>query len=205
MPDQSSSTTTTEAPQTPPSSRPPRRSGGVRPPAFTAAATPDPDLSVSAPAYGSELGSEPAGPAMPPPLDEPLSGPPGSSPASGPDLPVASRRALERSIREGLKGAGHFANLSLTATDDEQLYGVYLLDEDDQKDLAAPLASLAARHATPGVLNPDLADALAALVALAVYASKQLGKLRELRRQRTAGPAPYVDVDHTPPGESAAA
>ena len=180
----------------------------VRPPGFQAPplevdplvpgpAMVDPDhLPLSGSGHPLPTEPEPESPAQ-----ESKPGNAGSSSGAVPSSPISSIEALERAVAEAIAGAGELANQGLT-TEAQEAAGLYLTDPDDQKRLAGPLASLLARRAGPGLLNPDLADALAAAIALALYASKQLTKLRELKRARSRGQEP---TDHTPTEDVAAA
>lgn len=150
---------------------------------------------ASAPPSVSELGPELSGPATPHDSAAPPSAPAPSSLVSGTD-----RKALERAVAAAVSGAGEFANASLT-DDEQEAVGLYLVDEDDEARIAKPVASIMARHATPGLLNPDLNDAISAAIAIALYASKQLSRLRELKRAKVRGLLP---TDHTPEQEQAA-
>ena len=201
-------TSTTTSPTSDTSSSSPRRPRRAAAPGFRAPAPPSPEEvagareRLAAPAgsasdspSASALDSAPSLPAPLPELDEPKPAPSPSSPASSTD-----RKAIERAVAAAVAGMGNLANTAAT-TDEQQDAGLYLVDEQDEQAIAKPVASLLARNAGVGILSPNLSDIVAAAVAVAVYASKQLQTLRDLRRARTAGLLP---TDHTPHEENAA-
>lgn len=96
-----------------------------------------------------------------------------------------SKRTLRDAARAAVLGAGGIAHEFLAQQEAQQQVGLYLADEQDAEAIGDPLASIAHRHGgIGGAANPDLGDAIAAIVGLAVYVSKQLGRAREARRLR---------------------
>lgn len=88
-------------------------------------------------------------------------------------------------------GVTALANELLTVDDAEREYGVYIADEQDAHGIAVPTSRMLSRRMREdGVLNPDLADAIAAFVALAGYVSKVFRRRAELRRLRATDEQP---------------
>jgi hypothetical protein len=70
----------------------------------------------------------------------------------------------------------------------EQIPDLWLADEDDHRDVPAPIARIIYRRLPAGsdeLGNPDLADAVEAFIALWFYARKQFRKLRDWRRVKS--------------------
>ncbi len=147
------------------------------------------------------MGEPPASPGQVDGLD--LDGEaPGSAPPSADSMPEpespptvsrplspVDRRQLQEAIRQGVRSAGGLLNETVTRDELELNSGLYLTDEQDENGLAVPLAEIIGRRGDLGAAaaNPDLADALRALIALAVYIAKQLNLIRHLRRVRRVG------------------
>jgi hypothetical protein len=119
--------------------------------------------------------------------DEPLSNDPDDD--SGSPAPSTARktgrvklRELKVLAREAIKTAGGFANNLLTAPGStERAYGLYVPDDDDEKSISEPLASLASRRVPEGADNPDVADVVRLLFGLLIYGMKQRDKAHQLR------------------------
>lgn len=198
---------TKERPQDRPPSSPGRKvaAPGFLPPATESPpAGPDyltPPLGPpgSGPLPGSESVLPPIGAELP---EQPrTTDPTGSSPASStePVRPI-DRRALERAIAQAVRTGGKFANAQLTDPDEHEA-GIWLTDDDEDHGIARPVASILARHGGPGIVNPDLSDALSAMIVVAAYLSRQLGRIRELKRARMRAGMP---TDHAPAEDEAA-
>jgi hypothetical protein len=141
-------------------------------------------------------------PPPPPPPSSPEPGRPGEGSETGSATDGSDRDRQRRSsspgrttnplafvepIEAGVNGISALANELLTADDTEREYGVYLADEQDAHGIAVPTSRMLSRRMREdGVLNPDLADAIAAFVALAGYVSKVFRRRAEIRRLRAA-------------------
>lgn len=102
-----------------------------------------------------------------------------------------SKKAVKDAARQAVLMAGGVAH-QLGARDElAQQAGLYLTDEDDAQAIGDPLANMANRRGGLGAAgNPDLADAIAALIGLALYVVKQLARwnaVKAARRNRAAG------------------
>jgi hypothetical protein len=172
--------------------------------------TPSPSPSVSgplmfqAPEWEPEPAtstSEPASPSDLPPLPEswPSSdvdeasasdrddapSAPSSSPASSGSRTSFTQKATQEGARKAVEMAGGVAHQLLARDDAAKAAGVYLTDADDQAGIGNPVGSIVHRHGFLGdVGNPDVVDGINALIALGVYAWKQVGRLREAARMR---------------------
>lgn len=73
----------------------------------------------------------------------------------------------------------------LTRDEADRVVGLYLADEQDTEGISRPVAGILSRRSDAlGGGNPDLADGVGLLLALAAYAAKQLGRAREARAIR---------------------
>ena len=121
--------------------------------------------------------------------------------ASGATPSIADRRQIKAAIAAGVELLG--VQLHMQAADREPMAaesGLWLADEQDKEGIAEPVSAIVARRGGPGIVNPDLGDAIAAAIALAVYLSKNLNlraKIRQLRRAEHLPPAdePAGDPD----------
>lgn len=142
-----------------------------------------------------------AGDSAPP---RPADGSAGAPPRSGRrgSSPFA-RRELEAAVEAGVGGITTLAHETLTRDELERDAGLYLADEQDLKGIAKPVAGIMARRAETmeAIANPDLSDAIAAAVALAVYLTKQLRRVSRVRRARAAG----ISLEQLTEAEAAAA
>jgi hypothetical protein len=126
------------------------------------------------------------------PLDDLSDAPHRSSRTSSAENPM-SKAAMRDAARQGVKIAGTTAHELLVHDEAGAAVGLYLADDDDAEAIGDPLANIAYRRGGLGaVANPDLADALAAMVGLALYAMKQLQRRRlakQLRNRPSTAPA----------------
>ena len=124
-------------------------------------------------------------------LPDPSEPGPTSSPGSSASPSVGSKRVLRDAVRSGVMMAGGVAH-QLLARDQAAIdVELYLVDAEDAEAIGDPLANIANRRGGIGIAgNPDLADAIACLIGLALYAAKQIARLaaaREYRRSVAAG------------------
>ena len=157
---------------------------------------PDPDPSESPSESPSDPTSLPYPPDDSPSASDELSDGPTDPSGAGRTSSTASsgsalsKRALRDSCRKGVLVAGgvaHTLHGFLTHDEIAKAYDVYLADEDDAQAIGDPLASIAQRRGGLGAAgNPDVADALAALIGLAMYGMKQLARFGEARAYRHA-------------------
>lgn len=154
--------------------------------------TSDPSLPASLPSLDPSEGS-------PSPSDEPSdelraesAGAPTSS--RGSSGSALSKRALRDAARRAVLMAGSVAHAVLARDAAQQQVGLYLADEDDAENIGDPLASIAQRRGGIGAAgNPDVGDAIAALIGLAMYGAKQFARFAEARAY-TASAAPATEV-----------
>src|SRR6185437_2891239 len=134
---------------------------------------------------GSGTGSLLDGPSAPS-EDGPELGSSGRSRSSKPRQPgsAATRRKMRLAARKSLVGFSHIAHGNLARDDLDEFANVYVMSDDQAKLIADPLANIGARRIElAGVAgNPDLADALAAIVGFAVYVLDQLAIRSEVRK-----------------------
>lgn len=111
-----------------------------------------------------------------------------SSKASSAEANPLSKATLNKAMGQGVAMAGTMAHHYLTRDDLDKEALLWLADEDDQKAIGEPLAAIAGRRGgVAGSLgNPDLADALNAMVGVAVYVSKQIQRMQIIRQFRKA-------------------
>lgn len=130
-------------------------------------------------------------------LPDPSDAPPRSSKGSSGN--ALSKRTLRDAIRQGVLMGGAVAHQLLPRNQAEREVGLYLADEDDAQAIGDPLASIAHRRGGLGeaAANPDVADAIAALIGLALYVAKQIGRYAAARELRQNGPS-----ESTPDGLS---
>lgn len=140
-----------------------------------------PPTSPSGPRASSP--SETASPSDGPGLDP---GTEGTSSRESSARPL-SDKALRHAVRQGVLMAGRGAHEVLAREADDRALGLYLTDAEDAENIGDPLASLAARRGgVAGMANPDVSDAIAVLIGLAVYISKQFARWRAAREARAA-------------------
>lgn len=125
------------------------------------------------------------------PSDPSEAGPRSSTGSSAKAPSTASKRALRDAVRAGVMITGSLANEFLARDQATATVGLYRTDEQDAEAIGDPIASIVNRHGGIGTAgNPDLADAIAALIGLALYARKQLSlwlTAKEHRRFLAAG------------------
>lgn len=189
---------------------PPSPEGPSSPPSQPTPATPpaEPKASRKAPPPLFKPPSQPGAPADPPPTRPvpppatPAAAPPGADSAAGSPIDEIGRGRKQRSaspgrptnplafvepIEAGVLGVSVLANELLSRDELERDTGVYLAEPEDAHGIAVPASRLLSRRMREdGVLNPDLADAIAALVALAGYVSKVFRRRAQLRAERAA-------------------
>jgi hypothetical protein len=103
---------------------------------------------------------------------------------------------LRDTITNALVIAGHQAhNLAGSRTEGQRAVGLYVMEREDAEPIAEPLSRIAQRNATIGKVSPDTADALAAMMALAGFATKQIEKSQQARRLDQAMTAGQVVPD----------
>lgn len=99
--------------------------------------------------------------------------------------------------RKTVRGAGVLAHKYLTRDEVDRFVGLYLTDEEDERDIGDPLGKIVKRHAPLGDAgNADVIDGLNALAGLVVYAFKQVDRIRaaaKVRRQLAAEAAAHQD------------
>ena len=165
------------SPPRPPIFKAPAAETASRPPTNPRPSPPEPDRPDEASATGSDGKGSPDKPRR--------SGSPGRT----------NPLALVDPIKAGIVVGSNFANHALARDEDELEAGIYIADEDDAEKIARPTSRLLVRRMREdGLLNPDLADALEALVALAGYIGKVLQRRAEHRRSRAAA-EPVVAED----------
>lgn len=147
-----------------------------------------------------------------PPLSDPLAGSPSDSdelpgPSSEDDesdrissrassrARAAAERAQQLAARKAVQMAGAMAHQYLARDEAAQTVGLYLVDDEQARAIADPLARIAARHAPAdsAVNNPDVADGLAAMMGLADFVRVTIEKQSEATALRVSG---RVLVEH---------
>lgn len=139
--------------------------------------TPDPSLDEGAGAGDWSSGDESA-------TSDP--GPSGASRTSSKASSgsALSKKPLQEAARTAVLAAGAAAGEALT-DDAGKAVELYVTDEADAAAIGDPIASIIGRHGGLGdAANPDLGDAIAAGVGLAVYVWKQLGRWKAARQVR---------------------
>lgn len=124
-----------------------------------------------------------------------------STPSDVPPAPPSpiSRKALRQSARDTVQGLSQIASDNLTRDELEAASGLWVASDDHAKLIGDPAANIVARRlSAAGVAgSPDVADALAMLAGLCVYALHQLALRGAIRRHRAKiGPAaaPVYDI-----------
>lgn len=146
-------------------------------PGFESASEPDEDNRESAAPRGSQ--------------------PPGSSPGSTPR--AFARKEIAGAIEAGIVGVSVLVHENLARDQLDEDFRVYIVEDEEAQRLSKPLASIASRHlgTGAGAANPDLADAIAAAIQLAVYVARQL-KLRATIRRLRRGTVPEEHLAEQP-------
>ncbi len=141
---------------------------------------------------------------LPPQLDEPDLPDPDESESDPPPSPRKTRGssrvsfaddgAIREAVEVAFRATGAGLNSRLAPEDEPDLW---LTDDQDQERFAPPVASLIARRVPEDMATPDLADAIRALIALALYVGKQADRWMALRRRRRLARQPDVaETDH---------
>lgn len=102
---------------------------------------------------------------------------PTSSEASTPaERKPFSSAALRRVCRRGVIIAGGMAHQALARTQGQRAVALYEADQEDAKNIGDPLAGIAGRRGGIGgkAANPDVEDAVSALLGVANYVTKQV-------------------------------
>lgn len=103
---------------------------------------------------------------------------------------------LRDTITNAVMIASHQAhNLAGSRTEGQRAVGLYLVEREEAETVAEPLSRIAQRNATVGKVSPDTADALAAMMALAGIATRQIEKGNQARRLDAAMTAGQVVPD----------
>jgi hypothetical protein len=122
-----------------------------------------------------------------------------SSPASsGSRSPgaIVGKAAAKATAAQAVIIAGGMAHRIAARTEMQQQIGLYLTDEQDAESIGHPLGEMVARRGGVAgkALSPDANDALAALMGIAQYVSKQVAKIvqiqqveQQLRAQQAPG------------------
>jgi len=99
-----------------------------------------------------------------------------SKASSGSAVRPLAKAAQKAAIAKGVLIGSEMAHRFAARTEGQQRVGLYRADEEDAEGVADPLADILGRHGgvTGGLANPDAADAVRMMVALAGYASKQI-------------------------------
>lgn len=170
----------------------PRR---LRPPLFHEpdSTSPDPSLEATTQEPGDQGYVSDSGP------DEPKEDRGRSAPRGSSRRELFDGKDLAEAIEGGVIGVSVLMHENLTRDDLERDAELYIADEADAKNLSQPLAGIAERRmgAAARAASPDLADAVAAAIALAVYITKQLKKWSAIRRIRRGVPAQPDPVEQT--------
>ena len=112
---------------------------------------------------------------------------PTSSRASSAE-PVLSKAAIREAARNLVIGAGEAAHEAFARDEIDQQVGLWLTNDGDAENIGDPLARIVARRDVLGATgNPDVGDAIAAAVGLAVFGWRQLQLWNAARRIRRAG------------------
>lgn len=153
------------------------------------------------------IGAEDWGSPDPEPSDplEQSDAPPTSSKASS--VSATSKRAVRDAARQAVLMAGGVAHQVLARDEAARTVDLYLADEADAEAIGDPVANMVNRRGGIGAAgNPDLADAIAALIGLALYVIKQLTRWAIAKDLRASsghslaepGSVPDGDADTTP-------
>lgn len=120
-------------------------------------------------------------PEQPSPVEEPSSARRGRSERP---RPFAGKEAVSEAVATGLKIGTGVASERFAPPEAPEMFE--LLPEDEQR-LVPPLAGLASRRVPETMAgSPDLTDAIAGAMALALYVGRQLETWRAVRRFRKA-------------------
>lgn len=146
-------------------------------PLFKAPTTPEPDDSPTMPAAepGPAPLSSPSGPGR-------IVGDGGVSGTHSTPPKRITKAQLRPAVERGVLMIGGVLQALLTAPDSpERVYGVWIPDETDTKEISDPAASIAQRRLPAGTGNPDLMDGIVLAFAVFGYVVKQLQRRAEIR------------------------
>jgi hypothetical protein len=95
----------------------------------------------------------------------------------------ARREEVLPHAETAVRGVGEVLHTRLTAPGSaEREVGLFLPDEEDVTNIAAPVAGLVSRRLPEGVASPDVADLIALAAGVAGWAVKQIRLRRRVRR-----------------------
>lgn len=94
------------------------------------------------------------------------------------------KSALKELARDTVLVVSAYVHALLARSDEEREQQLWLAEPSDQKQIGDPLASIADRHAAPGVGSPDAADLIAAGIGVIAYTAKNAAKAWRIRRGR---------------------
>lgn len=114
----------------------------------------------------------------------------------------AERKAIREGIRAGVISVAAGLHRWLARDEYDQAVSLYVADDQDAEEISKPASSLIVRRMGPGVMSPDIADAIDLGIAVAGYVSKQVQRWLYARQLRAAGaathgPQPEVDLEQT--------
>lgn len=116
----------------------------------------------------------------------------------------ANKKTLKPVIGQAIEMSTTFAHEGLVRDDFERAVELYRADPDDVENISDPAAGLLARRMPAGSDNPDLADGLSLLFAIAGYIAKQMAKLTAARtlkaRQLVFEPQEDQEPEQSAPG-----
>lgn len=123
-------------------------------------ASPQPAAAQPAAAAASELG--------PDPVDSTRS-PAGTETATA--VPI-SKKTISEFLRDALDAGGEFAHARFAGSPEAQEAGLWLATDEDQAQIADPIAAVAASHGIKTMGGSDMANLVAAGIGLAVYVGR---------------------------------
>lgn len=152
--------------------------------------TPSPDTTAGEssspdPAAGSPSGSDELNELFDLDLDsDPTSSPESSGRRSAAAASPLGKKAAQDTARKAVIIGSAMAHTALAKTEAQKAVGLYLADEDDASAIGDPLASIAGRRAgaAGAAANPDVADAISAMLGMAGFISKQIVKGQQARQ-----------------------
>jgi hypothetical protein len=101
---------------------------------------------------------------------------------------LLSKETIRELAHDLVIGAGEAAHERFARDDAARQVGLWLTDDADAENIGDPLVRIVARRDPLGAAgNPDVADAIAAAVGVAVFGWRQLQRWNAARRIRRAG------------------